>query len=589
MIQMPGATGSAGRTRSAFRREAEMTGNLKRAAPCSLPEDLVPGPCTAGRAVLAARRAVQQVGGGPLAAAVMMMAAYGLWQVFQWGGREDQALIGDLAFLPVSGAAAVLAWRASRRPGLEPGAARAWRLLAVALLLYLLGNLLQLAGEVMLRWRHCPARADVAYLSFYLVAFWGLISFRSRSQPGPRRLRLLLDAAMVLAGGAMLTWYAALSPAIAAGGRGFGLLNVAASAYPVGDLLLLSGTLALLRGAPRSSAPALRVLAAGVLAYIAGDVIYAHLAAHSSYAGGDPVDTLWMAALALAFLAAACQLRAKTSGNLALAPEPAPRHPSALPYLAIAGSYLLFAVAGLRSVRLGSPAGCLLAAAVALAFLASARQHVAVRDYGRLAVRYQELASVDGTTGACSRRHFTEAAEVAVARARRPGQPLVALMIDVDDFKQVNDTHGHAAGDQVLAEMARACQEQVRPGDIVGRYGGDEFIIIAGITGTRATQIAERLARPASHVPGRDGEPLTYSASIGIAECQPDCDLPTLLTHADQAMYEAKRTGGGRWRVFTDTMAAKRNAATPTPQAGVPRHGHSRPPGGPGKGRRAHD
>ena len=93
-------------------------------------------------------------------------------------------------------------------------------------------------------------------------------------------------------------------------------------------------------------------------------------------------------------------------------------------------------------------------------------------------------------------------------------------MIDVDNFKQINDTHGHIAGDQVLAEIAQACREHVRPDDIVGRYGGDEFIIIiAGITSLRATQIADQLARPTARVLGRDGKPLTYTASVGIAEC----------------------------------------------------------------------
>jgi predicted signal transduction protein with EAL and GGDEF domain len=107
----------------------------------------------------------------------------------------------------------------------------------------------------------------------------------------------------------------------------------------------------------------------------------------------------------------------------------------------------------------------------------------------------------------------------------------------------------------------------------VGRYGGDEFIIIiVGITGLRATQIADQLARPTPRVLGRDGKPLTYSTSVGIAECQPGCDLPTLLTHADQAMYEAKRAGGGSWRIFDDTMGATQAAtrqatATPAPQA----------------------
>jgi diguanylate cyclase (GGDEF)-like protein len=102
----------------------------------------------------------------------------------------------------------------------------------------------------------------------------------------------------------------------------------------------------------------------------------------------------------------------------------------------------------------------------------------------------------------------------------------------------------------------------VRPDDIVGRYGGDEFvIIITGITSLRATQIAGRLARPAARVLGRDGKPLTYSASVGIADCPPGCDLRALLMHADIAMYQAKRAGGGTWRMYTDTMDDARTAA----------------------------
>jgi diguanylate cyclase (GGDEF)-like protein len=89
-------------------------------------------------------------------------------------------------------------------------------------------------------------------------------------------------------------------------------------------------------------------------------------------------------------------------------------------------------------------------------------------------------------------------------------------MIDVDHFKQINDVHGHIAGDQVLAELAQACREHVRPDDIVGRFGGDEFIImVTGISSLRAIQLADQLIRPVSRVAGRDGKPLaTAPASV---------------------------------------------------------------------------
>ncbi|MCW2935255.1 MAG: diguanylate cyclase protein, partial [Actinomycetia bacterium] len=523
----------------------------------------------AGRAARAVRRAVQPAGGGALAVALAMLVAYGSWQVFRWGGREHQALIGDSAFFPVNGAAALLAWRASRRADLERNACRAWRLLAVALLVYMLGVLLEVVYEVVLHRRPYPTWADVAYLSFYPVALCGLMSFPVRRRSGPERLRLLLDIGMVFIGGATLIWYVALGPAIATAGGRFALFDVFNYAYLVGDLLLLYGILAvLLRGPPQSSVLALRVFAVGMLAYIAADLTYYHITAYSTYVGGDRVDTLWILALAIVYLAAACQLRTKSTGVLAPLPKPAAPRPSLLPYLAIVGSYLLLAVVGLHSVRLDSLGGGILVGAVALTFLVSARQYIALHDYGRLAVRYQELASIDGITGLYNRRHFMEVAEAAVASAQQLGQPLVALMIDVDNFKQINDTHGHIVGDQVLADIAQACREHVRPNDIVGRYGGDEFvIIIVGIASLRATQIADQLARPVARVLGRDGRPLTYSASIGIAESLPGCDLPTLLMHADLAMYEAKRAGGRSWRIFTDTTqtATTQTAHTPAP------------------------
>jgi diguanylate cyclase (GGDEF)-like protein len=290
-----------------------------------------------------------------------------------------------------------------------------------------------------------------------------------------------------------------------------------------------------------------------LLVFVAADLTYTWITVHSSYLGGDPVDTLWFVAVTILFIAASCQLRARPSVDAHPLPFVPAARPSVLPYVAVAVSYLLLVVVGLRHVAF-NPLGGVLVGSVALTLLVSARQFAALRDNGRLAVRYAELASIDGMTGLYNRRHFMELSEGAFAHAQRVSQPLVALMIDVDNFKQINDVHGHAVGDRVLNDLARSCREHVRAGDIAGRYGGDEFIImIPGSTSARAAQLAAGLTGPPARVTGADGSPVAFTLSVGIAESAGCRDLPSLLARADLAMYEAKRAGGGGFRVFQGT------------------------------------
>jgi diguanylate cyclase (GGDEF)-like protein len=406
--------------------------------------------------------------------------------------------------------------------------------------------------EVALHRRPYPTWADAAYLSFYVVAVAGLMTVPSRRRTRSEWLRLLLDTGTVFIGGVTLIWYLVLGAAVR--GAGFDLPDLVTFAYPVGDLLLLFGVLSLLwRGAPQRSVVPLRIFAGGLLVFIAADITYNYIIVHSSYTGGDPVDTLWYVALTILFVAAGSQLQAGPGGDTAPLPSVPAARPSALPYLAVAGSYLLLILVGLHNVAF-NPLGGVLVGAVALTVLVSARQFAALRDNGRLATRYAELASVDGMTGLYNRRHFMELAEGAFAHAQRVGQPLVALMIDVDHFKEINDVHGHAIGDRVLTDLARSCREHVRASDIAGRYGGDEFIIIIpGTTGTRAAQLAAGLTGPPARVAGADGSPVVFTLSVGIAESAGCRDLPSLLARADLAMYEAKRAGGGCFRIFAGT------------------------------------
>jgi hypothetical protein len=180
-------------------------------------------------------------------------------------------------------------------------------LLSVAIWLYLLGDAIQLVYEVVLHQRPDPTWADAAYLGFYPVACAGLFAFPSRRRTRPERLRSLLDVGTVFVAGATLLWYVALGPAVASK-PGFDLPDLVIFAYPIGDLLLLFGVLSLLwRGVPQASVTPLRIFATGMLVFIAADVTYDYATIHAPYRGGDPVDTLWMLALTIVWVAAACQ------------------------------------------------------------------------------------------------------------------------------------------------------------------------------------------------------------------------------------------------------------------------------------------
>jgi two-component system cell cycle response regulator len=171
--------------------------------------------------------------------------------------------------------------------------------------------------------------------------------------------------------------------------------------------------------------------------------------------------------------------------------------------------------------------------------------------------RLHRLATVDALTGVPNRRHTYEMLQGEVARARRTKRPLSLLCCDLDHFKSVNDTHGHAAGDRVLKDCAALMQAELRPGDVLGRWGGEEFVVIAGDTAfEQALELAERLRRAlAGHAfevevaqQGRLRKLLhRQTASLGVALLKPGMrDEHDLLAAADRRMYAAKRDGRNR-------------------------------------------
>ncbi len=157
-----------------------------------------------------------------------------------------------------------------------------------------------------------------------------------------------------------------------------------------------------------------------------------------------------------------------------------------------------------------------------------------------------ELAITDSLTGIFNRHHFFELAEAAFGNARRYNLPISALMMDLDFFKQVNDTHGHLAGDEVLRVSIQRCARIIRETDTFGRYGGEEFVMILPETDLQGAQVlAERLRQAVGKDPVVVGEqPIPITASFGVAQmAEETATLQQLLNRADQALYKAKESG----------------------------------------------
>ena len=156
-------------------------------------------------------------------------------------------------------------------------------------------------------------------------------------------------------------------------------------------------------------------------------------------------------------------------------------------------------------------------------------------------------------TGLPNRRSFYESGEKAVKNAKRYGHPLTAILIDLDRFKIINDSYGHAGGDKVLVTMARIIRESSREVDLSGRIGGEEFALILPETARAAAEgFAERLRRSLREavVPSGDVE-ITLTGSFGVAELDETCaSLEELLIRADEALYRAKRNGRDRVECF---------------------------------------
>ncbi len=172
-------------------------------------------------------------------------------------------------------------------------------------------------------------------------------------------------------------------------------------------------------------------------------------------------------------------------------------------------------------------------------------------ESARLQRQFEKDAMTDGLTGLYNRRWLDDRLPRLVERTRRDGMSLCVFMVDVDFFKNYNDTYGHAAGDIALAAVARGIAQNLRPLDIAVRYGGEEFSVIlpgtplegAGIAAGRLVSSIEKMP-----IDGNEGQKLPrVTISVGVSSFHPDDDASSMLRRADEALYRAKQNGRNRF------------------------------------------
>jgi diguanylate cyclase (GGDEF)-like protein len=172
------------------------------------------------------------------------------------------------------------------------------------------------------------------------------------------------------------------------------------------------------------------------------------------------------------------------------------------------------------------------------------------------------LSTHDGLTGAITRREFQRLLDIELSRAQRHGRSLCLMLLDLDHFKVVNDTHGHPAGDAVLRSTVHLLQQKIRPGDVLARYGGEEFIIILpDITADAVLPMAHRVLTlvAENNIPLPAGPILRVTTSIGVACFPRDADAAlSLVVAADHALYAAKNAGRNCARCAGDATTSPR-------------------------------
>ncbi|HWE62898.1 MAG TPA: EAL domain-containing protein [Chloroflexota bacterium] len=491
-----------------------------------------------------------------------LLAKPGTHATFVFGDNLLQGLlelVGVLVALPLG-----MRRRPARDEDSMPRQPGGWAptLIVLGILSYALGQAIWTLNEDILHLAVLfPSWADAAWLGSYPLVLLGILTLPTRPLALATRTRVVLDGLLLLAGAVTFSWYFLLGPTVLQDGENL-VTKLVSTAYPFATLLLVA-CLLLLAASARESAlrGVVALLVLGLSIVTVTDVIYGYQELHNAYATGSLLDVGWPLGYMLVGLgarrlwqgASATGLRPQPDSSATVLPA---LWRSLLPYacLPAVGALLVYMW---RSGGHGPlEAGVLVGTAV-LVLLVIVRQIVALRELHMMYLsndaltaanqQLEVLATTDALTALPNRIVLQERLSHALRLAQRAQQPLALLLMDLDRFKEVNDTLGHPSGDQLLQQIGPRVQGLLRGSDTVARLGGDEFAVLlptADLAG--ALGVARAILRALESPFRIEGHMVDVGASVGVAlHPAHGGDADTLLRCADVAMYVAKRTHQG--------------------------------------------
>lgn len=512
-------------------------------------------------------------------AVVTVTLALGVWLALAPSGvfwavavAEFLRLVGPLVVLALAAHALPAGWWSRR------GALRAPLWLA-------LGILTSTAGQDALAWyqatHHHPAPfpwwADLGCLLAYPCLLLGVRTL-VRARPGePGQRHDVFDAAIIMLAIGTISWYLLIGPALLRTDLGL-LARIVGAAYPLGDLLLVVGLLALLAyGQDRCWRGACGLLALALGLIVVTDGLDYAWSPFGAYRGGGLLDLGWaLSAMLVALGVQVLLLRpAEQRGAGEAASTTSRRWRPMLPYLTLPPILALVIHSRFTAPSPGPLDRGLAAGTMLLLLLVVARQVLAIVEHQRLqetataAARLLEaanrelasvnarlavLATTDPVTELPNHRALVAALDRERDRAARYGRQFAILFVDLDHFKAINDSYGHATGDAMLAEVGRVLRAALREVDTVGRWGGEEFLaILPEVTTAGALTAAERVRHAVAEHRFLAGGGLHLTCSIGVSGFRVEAeDTERLVTLADQALYTAKKLGRNQVRADGD-------------------------------------